>query len=105
MTFDEYQKAALATAVPKAKNLTYAVLGLVNEAGEVAGKLKKVMRGDRKLADAREDIVDELGDALWYLADAAAAVGYRLSDIADRNIKKLHDRQLRGKIQGDGDKR
>lgn len=105
MTFDEYQEKAIATAVPKASNLTYMVVGLANESGEVAGKLKKILRGDRSIDEAREDIKAELGDVLWYVSGAAAKIGVPLSIIAEENIAKLQDRKERGVIQGDGDKR
>ncbi len=103
MTFNQYQDRAIKTAVPKAKNVTYMVLGLANEAGEVAGKLKKILRGDS--GELKHALLDELGDVLWYVAGVATQFGIDLEVIAQRNIEKLESRQQRGKIQGDGDER
>lgn len=104
-TLDGFQKEALKSALPRAKSITYMSLGLCNESGEVAGKLKKMLRGDTTLAEAREQIADELGDTLWYCAGLAHQLGFDLSEIAQRNIDKLHSRQLRGVIKGSGDER
>lgn len=103
--FNEYQAQAYSTALPKSRNATYMCLGLANEAGEVAGKLKKMFRGDTTYDGVRDAIKQELGDTLWYLAGMAQQFDLSLSEVAEANIKKLHDRQLRGKIQGDGDNR
>jgi len=108
MTFDEYQEAAVATAIyPKAQVIVYPTLGLTNEAGEVAGKLKKIYRdgnGEFTL-EARQKIADELGDVLWYMAALARDLDITLSSIADANIAKLKDRQVRGVLGGSGDNR
>lgn len=85
--------------------LTYVVLGLVNEAGEVAGKLKKVLRGDRSIEDARDDIIDELGDVLWYLTRCCDELGVDLAEVAEENLNKLESRAERGVLKGDGDDR
>ncbi len=106
---EAYQEKAMKTAVyPKVgENLVYPVVGLANEAGEVAGQLKKLMRDDGgKLTPERtERILAELGDVLWYTAAVAAELGVSLGWVAARNLEKLADRQERGKLQGDGDKR
>ncbi len=102
MTLNEYQSIAWSTAKPTAQNTNYMVLGLASEAGEVAGKWKKQLRDG---TDMRDKIVDELGDALWYVAGAAKSQGITLNDIAQRNIEKLADRQQRGVIGGSGDNR
>lgn len=104
-SLNEYQRRAYTTALPKSKNLTYMLIGLVNEAGEAAGKLKKIIRGDKSIVDMKPALAAELGDTLWYLAGAATELGYNLKDLADQNIKKLEDRKVRGKLQGDGDSR
>jgi NTP pyrophosphatase (non-canonical NTP hydrolase) len=105
MILDEYQERAYDLALPTTKNITYMLLGVTNESGEAAGKLKKALRGDKKLAAITEDIAQELGDVLWYVSGAARVLGYSLDEIACMNLKKLEDRQLRGKLQGDGDER
>ena len=109
MNLDDYQAAAQKTAVypGKGESLTYPALGLNGEAGEVADKLKKVIRdhrGDLK-PETREAIGYELGDCLWYIAELAYELGYSLNTIAIMNIQKLSDRQARGKLGGEGDNR
>ena len=108
MDFNSYQNAARKTALyADAYRVTYPALGLASEAGEVAGKVKKVLR-DRH-GDFSEDqidaIRDELGDVLWYVATLAADLGIDMDEIASGNIEKLRSRLERGAIQGDGDKR
>lgn len=102
---DQYQKQAAKTAVfPDYVAVPYLALGLTSEAGEVAGKIKKHLRGDNN-PDVVNDIRDELGDVLWYLAVLANYLDISLDEVADRNLKKLADRMERGVIKGDGDKR
>jgi NTP pyrophosphatase (non-canonical NTP hydrolase) len=107
MQFDDYQVTAKKTMLPTANNLPYVTLGLVNEAGEVAGKIKKVIRdnnGDISKLD-KPAVADELGDTLWYLAMLAEMLDVKLSDVAQNNLDKLNSRQKRGKLSGSGDAR
>lgn len=108
MEFSDYQKQALETAVyPKqGDNPVYPVLGLNGEAGEIAEKMKKIIRdNDGRLEGSREDLKAELGDVLWYLAVCSFEFGFELDEIARFNIDKLFDRKQRGVIKGDGDRR
>jgi NTP pyrophosphatase (non-canonical NTP hydrolase) len=110
MTFNNYQANAGRTAFyPRDlanDGLYYTTLGLVEEAGEIANKVKKVMRDNGKLSkEAKARIGDGLGDVLWYCASLADELGMNLEDIAGNNIIKLADRLKRGKIKGSGDKR
>ena len=109
MNFTEYQQKAKATAKYPVigHGVIYPTLGLTNEAGEVAGKIKKVFRDkDGVISDETRDALKaELGDVLWYLAQVATELNLSLDEIAEYNIAKLLDRQARGKIQGDGDNR
>ncbi len=103
--FDMYQDFTDSTAIyPEEQGLEYTALGLASEAGEFAGKVKKMIR-DGKPEDAQEALVAELGDVLWYVAQAAATLGVCLSDVAKDNIEKLKSRKERNKISGEGDNR
>ncbi|HRQ32203.1 MAG TPA: nucleoside triphosphate pyrophosphohydrolase family protein [Anaerolineales bacterium] len=109
MNFTDYQTKSRATAkYPVIEHgVIYPTLGLVNEAGEVAGKIKKVFRDkDGEISDeTREALKAELGDVLWYISQVATELDLSLDEIAEANIAKLLDRLERGKIQGDGDTR
>lgn len=108
MTFDEYQAHAATTKVyDKRFAATYPALGLNGEAGEVAEKLKKVMRDQNgNMTDAaRHEIALELGDVLWYVAALAADLGYKLDAIAEMNVNKLTKRKAEDKLKGTGDDR
>lgn len=104
-TFKDYQtKAAEFQLVP---DITYVALGLNGEAGEVAEKLKKIIRDKQGKIDAqdRDDICNELGDVLWYLTEFASLLQVSLQQVAERNIQKLTDRKARGVLHGKGDNR
>jgi len=103
MTAEFYEMKAAQTAIfPKEKALEYLALGLTSEAGEVAGKVKKLIRdgrGDKKA------IASEIGDVLWYCAMLARETEVPLNDIMKENLKKLHSRKERGTLKGSGDDR
>jgi NTP pyrophosphatase (non-canonical NTP hydrolase) len=109
MNFTDYQTKARGTAKYPVigHGVIYPTLGLTNEAGEVAGKIKKIFRDkDGVISEAEKDALKaELGDVLWYISQVASELGLSLDEIAEYNIAKLLDRQARGKIQGDGDNR
>ena len=109
MDFNYYQNRARETAIypNMGSEFTYPALGLVGEAGEIANKLKKVIRDKSGvLSDGvRESVSDELGDVLWYVAQLATEMGTDLDTIAQRNIDKLASRKERGVIAGSGDNR
>lgn len=109
MTFDEYQKQSRKTAkYPNiGKNFVYPTLGLAGESGEVAEKIKKVLRDKNGIIDetTRAEITKELGDVLWYLSQIASELGLPLENVASENIKKLFSRKERGKLGGNGDNR
>jgi NTP pyrophosphatase (non-canonical NTP hydrolase) len=109
MDFTEYQHKSRKTAAYPAIGhaVIYPTLGLVNEAGEVAGKIKKVFRDKNGEIgpEAREALKAELGDVLWYIAQVCTELELNLDDVAEANIAKLYDRLERGKIKGDGDNR
>jgi NTP pyrophosphatase (non-canonical NTP hydrolase) len=109
MNFTDYQNKARGTAKYPiiGHRVIYPTLGLTNEAGEVAGKIKKIFRDkDGIIGEGdKEALKAELGDVLWYIAQVATELDLSLDEIAEHNINKLLDRQARGKIQGDGDNR
>lgn len=117
MEINEYQKMALETAVyPKEFKTIYPALGMNGEAGEVADKVKKVLRdsevivrdvsGAIILPDAkREELAKEVGDVLWYVATMAYDLGYTLEEIATMNYQKLKSRHQRHQLNGSGDNR
>jgi NTP pyrophosphatase (non-canonical NTP hydrolase) len=103
ITPDLYENLASQTAIfPKEKALEYLALGLTSEAGEVAGKVKKLIRdgkGDKKA------IASEIGDVLWYCAMLAKETDVPLNEIMKENLRKLHSRKERGTLSGSGDER
>lgn len=101
--FDYYQNAASDTAIYKTEHqVLYPALGLAAEAGEVANKVKKILR-DGKFD--REGIADEIGDCLWYIAALCRDLNVDMGEVAKNNLDKLQDRKKRGKLKGNGDKR
>ncbi len=109
MEFNEYQKKTDVTAKypDKGNNFIYPTLGLVGEAGEVAEKIKKILRdNDGVVSDERrEELKKEIGDVLWYVSQLSSELGLSLDDVAQLNIEKLMSRLERGKINGSGDNR
>lgn len=103
LDFRSYQDMAAQTAVYKAEHqVIYPALGLAAEAGEVANKVKKILRDGNF---NREAIADEVGDCLWYIAALCRDLNVDMKELAKNNLRKLHDRKARGVIQGSGDKR
>ena len=109
MDFNDYQSKSRKTAkYPAIGNpVIYPTLGLVNEAGEVAGKIKKVFRdkGGSITEEDRLALKQELGDVLWYLTQISTELGLTLEEIAEANLEKLFSRLERNRIRGEGDNR
>jgi len=106
MNLYDYQIEAMKTAIYNTTHaITYPALGLVEEAGEVAGKIAKMIRDDIKLDDQREKIETEMGDVLWMLAALAKGCNLSLQTIAEENLEKLAKRRDKGTIKGEGDDR
>ncbi len=108
MELNEYQRETRRTAVyPQELKIIYPTIGLAGETGEVAEKVKKVIRDHRgEFSETQKaEIAKELGDVLWYVASIAADMGYTMDDIARLNIKKIRTRAERNLIHGEGDNR
>tara|TARA_Y100000991_G_C21862306_1_gene301439 strand:+ start:91 stop:420 length:330 start_codon:yes stop_codon:yes gene_type:complete len=109
MDLKTYQKKARLTAqYPNlGSNNIYPTLGLVGETGEVAEKIKKVIRDKNGIFDeeSKNGIKKELGDVLWYLSNLCNEFDFCLEDVALQNIEKLKLRAAKGKISGSGDDR
>lgn len=110
MNLDEYQKQALTTVLAtedKFKDLLHWVLGINGESGEIAEKVKKIIRdkaGEVSEEDKKE-LAKEIGDVLWYLAVFADQLGFSFNDVAQQNLDKLQSRKKRGVLGGSGDNR
>jgi len=106
--FNSYQRSAAGTAIyPDQHKITYPALGMAGEAGEVANKVKKLIRdGPENRPDTwREDIASEIGDVLWYCASLASDLNLSLGMIAAQNLIKLDKRKAKGTLGGSGDTR
>ena len=106
--FNAYQRSASRTAIyPEEHRILYPALGLAGEAGEVANKVKKLIRDgpDGRPDDWREQISSEIGDVLWYCAALATDLNLTLGMIAAQNEKKLSARKQAGTLGGSGDTR
>lgn len=107
MELNHYQEGALETAIYPLP-ITYPALGMAGEAGEVADKVKKVIRdknGDFSDKETKHAIAEEIGDVMWYCATLAHDLGFTLDEIANMNYEKLMSRKARGKLHGSGDNR
>lgn len=113
MDLDKYQKRAAkydlfeTTVDLKSPGFLEKILGLAGEAGETADKVKKILRdkGGYASEEDRIELIKELGDVLWYVANVARYLDVDLSDIAKSNIEKLESRRKRNKLHGEGDNR
>ena len=102
-TFKIYGQEVEKLIITEPKNrLIENVLGLGEESGEVLGKIKKLIR-DKSFS--KGEIIKELGDCLFYVTAIANYLDSNLQEVANANMKKLHDREKRNKIKGSGDDR
>lgn len=101
-TFRDYSLLARSTRLPTADE-GYAILGLVGEVGELYSKLAKSTRDGVQVPT--DDLLQELGDILWFVSAISDDLGSNLSDVATMNINKLQERKKRGTLNGSGDKR
>ena len=102
-----YMKFTQDTAqYPKEVEMEYLMLGLSSEVGEVLGKYKKYLRGDKMIRqDFEKALLDELGDVMWYFVRICDVLNVTLYEVMSKNIEKLSRRRDKGTIKGDGDDR
>jgi NTP pyrophosphatase (non-canonical NTP hydrolase) len=96
MDLKEYQKICKKTAkkfANKEKEILTWGLGMIGEAGDVAGCLVKIFSHDN---DQKKGIKENLGDTLWYLAMICNFFGWDLEEILKENVRKLKKRYPRG---------
>lgn len=110
MTFDEYQKQALTTAIYHPDPLmdkTIWVMGVAGEAGEVLEKWKKIVayKDGVITEEDKADLGKELGDVVWYIAVLSEQLGLSFDDLMQKNLDKLKSRKQRDAIKGAGDNR
>lgn len=118
MELNDYQERAMRTRLPESDNFCYMIFGLVEEVGELAGKISKNIRKDlanvndnelyvveEEKAAIEDAVRKELGDVMWMVAGLADELGWKLDDVCLDNLQKLADRANRGKIDGSGDNR
>lgn len=121
MELNEYQTRAMETCMETSKNFTYMTYGLMAEVGEIADKVAKWRRkGIARITDdrlvfntsdekeVREHLLElmrEVGDVMWFVSGLCSVCGYKLEEVGDMNLNKLHSRQERGVIDGNGDNR
>lgn len=105
---DNYQKECKKTAIyPTEYSVIYPVIGMCGETGEVAEKIKKIIRDKNSIFDetSKIEIMKELGDVMWYISNIATDLNVNMSDILTMNLDKIQSRQSRNKIHGSGDNR
>ncbi len=97
MEINEYQKLAMMTLNPKIEKdriIINAVMGLSAESGEATDLVKKHLFQGHGLD--KDEMIEELGDIAWYLAEAATALDIELDEVFKANIEKLKKRFPQG---------
>ncbi len=104
---DDFVDLAKLDDVAKMLSVFYATTGLAGEAGEVANKVKKILRDNRGVIDdeIRQKVLGELGGVAWYLTAVSAEFDLSLTDVLEYNFNQIKDRQERDVLHGDGDNR
>ena len=111
MKFKDYVEFTRTTAMYPGANeggideLTYLMVEVANESGELLGVLKKCIRGDYDVEELKNKVVPEMGDVMYAFMRLHDALGITPEEVMESNYKKLLDRKNRGKIKGSGDYR
>lgn len=101
LALNEYQQFTARTdknAKSGIDGFGFVLLGLFGEVGSLLSALKKKQRDKESFSTYRDEVIEEMGDALWYLANAALRAGIDLSDIAAGARLSLADWTYRGKV-------
>lgn len=111
MSYDDYIEFTREVAIyPGAgtgnfDEILYLVIEVANESGELAGALKKYIRGDYSYEEFKEKLIPEMGDVMFAFMRLHDALGISPEYLMKKNYDKLLDRKVRGKLQGSGDNR
>lgn len=122
MELNKYQERAMSTCMPSCENISYMLLNLVGEVGELSSKIAKHIRkgnmtiGGKCLPNGLHsslkgeewlttdiELMKEAGDILWQLSGVCSVMGWELNDVAKMNLDKLAARKAAGTIDGNGD--
>lgn len=116
----------MSTCLPESDNFAYMFFGLVEEVGELAGKISKAIRkgkigvgeidgkegneiyatcSEKEWNEFEDALRKEAGDVAWMLAGLCKVMDWDLESVCLENLEKLRDRAERGKIDGAGDNR
>jgi NTP pyrophosphatase (non-canonical NTP hydrolase) len=103
LSLEEYQEKIHSTAVypgqGSVRGLEYCLFGALGELGEIANKYKKILRKEENVFKHREDLMEEAGDAIWYIFEFLRELGYTAEYAAQHNIKKLAIRKIEGTLK------
>jgi hypothetical protein len=102
MHLSEYQHLASETdqtrpehdaeGIPAGTGAVVPLLGLAGEVGSLLTEYKKHLRDGTAYRIFREQIAEDLGDLLWYVASVSSRFGFDLDEIATQNLSKVRER-------------
>ncbi len=104
---DDLVAEASDESIAKMLKIFYATTGLAGEAGEVANKVKKILRDCSGVVseEMKTKLLGELGGVAWYLVALAEELGFTIEEVLEYNYEQIRSRQARGALTGDGDDR
>lgn len=82
---------------PGHEGIGLVMLGLYGEIGSLLSALKKKQRDKEAFQSYHDEVIEELGDALWYFANAALRAGLSLEQIARRVSRSIGDWDYAGR--------
>lgn len=96
MNLNEYQSLARRTQNPKLnphERKEHALMGMISELGEICSCYQKTHQGHPLIVN---DVIDELGDLMWFVAEFCDVLRVDLDYVCERNIDKLRGRYPEG---------